>query len=69
MDCSPLVSPVHGVLQAGDLPNLGIKPGSPVLQADFLLKPRGKPLKDYTTIHLLVFMLTDFWIIYDFWRI
>ena len=29
----------------GDLPNLGIKPGSPVLQADSILsEPPGKPI-------------------------
>ena len=48
MDCSPPDSSVHGILQArilewvchaltpGDLPDLGIKPGSPALQADSL---------------------------------
>ena len=52
MDCSPLGSSVHGILQAriqarsglpcpspGDLPDPGIKPGSPALQADFLSEP------------------------------
>ena len=45
MDCSLLGSSVHGILQArilewvtfpsaGDLPDPGIKPGSPALQAD-----------------------------------
>ena len=57
-DCSPPGSSVHGFLQArilewlpfpfpGDLPNPGIKPGSPassVLQADSLpSEPPGKP--------------------------
>ena len=54
MDCSPPASSVHGILQArilewlaipspGDLPNPGIKPGSPALQADYLLTElRGK---------------------------
>ena len=48
------VSSVHEVLQEywsglsfpspGDLPDLGIEPGSPVLQADSLLsEPPGKP--------------------------
>ena len=48
MDCSPLGSPVHGILQArilewiaspffGDFPNQGIELGSPALQADSLL--------------------------------
>ena len=56
MDCSPPGSSVHGILQAeywggkpipfpGDLPDSGIKPGSPALQADSLLsEPPGKPL-------------------------
>ena len=56
MDCS-LPGSVHGILQArilewvaipspGDLPNPGIKPGSPALQADSLpSEPPGKPSK------------------------
>ena len=47
MDCSPPDFSVHGILQArilqwvgmpfsGDLPDLGIEPGSPVLQANSL---------------------------------
>ena len=47
MDCSPPDSPVHGILQVrilewvaipspGDLPDPGIEPGSPALQADSL---------------------------------
>ena len=55
LDCSPPSSSVHGILQArilewvavpfsGDLPNPGIKPTSPALQADSLpSKPPGKP--------------------------
>ena len=55
MDCSPPGSCVHGILQArilewlpcptpGDLPNPGIKPRSPALQADSLpSEPPGKP--------------------------
>ena len=55
MDCSPPGSSVHGILQArilewvaisfsGDLPNPGIKPRSPALQADTLTsEPPGKP--------------------------
>ena len=54
MDCNPQGSSVHGNLQArilewwpfpsqGDLPNSGIKPSSPELQADSLSSdPPGK---------------------------
>ena len=53
-DCSPPGFSVHGILQARilewvapppvDLPNPGIKPRSPALQADSLLtEPPGKP--------------------------
>ena len=56
MDCSPPGSSVHGILQvrilewvaipfSGYLPNPGIKPRSPALQADSLLsEPPGKPV-------------------------
>ena len=55
MDHSPPVSSVHGILQAailewvaspppGNLPDPGIEPESPVLQADSLpTEPLGKP--------------------------
>ena len=55
MDCNPPGSTLHGILQArilewlscpppGDLPDPGIEPGSPVLQADSLLtKPPPYP--------------------------
>ena len=60
MDCSPPGSSVHGILQAwilewvaflspGDLPDPGIVPRSPTLQADFFFffflpfEPPGKP--------------------------
>ena len=55
MDCSPLSSSVHGILQARilewvaisfsrDIPDPDIEPGSPALQADSLLsEPPGKP--------------------------
>ena len=58
MDGSPPGSSVHGILQAigelpwsglpcpspGDLPDPGIEPESPTLQADsFLSEPPGKP--------------------------
>ena len=56
MDCSPPGSSVHGILQPrilywrelpcpppGDLPDLGIEPGSPDLQTDSLpSEPPGK---------------------------
>ena len=54
MDHSLPGSSVHGTLQArilpfpspGDLPDLGIEPGSPALQAASLLtEPTGKPMK------------------------
>ena len=60
MDCSPLGSSVHGILQffharilewaaipsPGDLPDPGIEPGSPALQAESLPpEPLGKPHK------------------------
>ena len=53
--CDPMDCAVHGILQArtvewvafpspGDLPNPGIEPRSPALQADSLLaEPEGKP--------------------------
>ena len=56
MDCSPPGYSVHGSLQArilelvaipfsSNLPNPGIEPGSPTLQADSLpSEPPGKPL-------------------------
>ena len=55
MDCSPPGSSVHGILQArilewlpfpspGDLPDPGIVPVSPALEADaFTSEPSGKP--------------------------
>ena len=55
MDGSPPGSSVHGILQVripewvafpspGDLPNTGIEPRSPTLQADSLpAEPQGKP--------------------------
>ena len=58
MDCSISGSSVHRFLQVrilewvsfsppGDLPNPGVKPGSPTLQADSLPSvPPGKPRKD-----------------------
>ena len=59
MDWSPLGFSVYGILQArllqwvaisfsGDLPDPGIKSGSPALQADSLLSVSGKPKKPWT---------------------
>ena len=53
MDCSPQGSPVHGISQvrilewvaipfSGDLPNPGIEPPSPALQAESLIGVGGK---------------------------
>ena len=59
MDCSPPDSSVHGILQAtilkwvaipspGDLPNPGIEPRSPALQADSLpSEPPEKPIQGF----------------------
>ena len=62
MDCSPIGSSVHGILQAkilewvaipfrrGDLPDPGIEPRSPALQADSLLSShQGSPDSPCTT--------------------
>ena len=58
MDCSPRGSSVHGILQArnwtglsfpspGDLPDPGIEPRSPALQADTLTsEPPGKTFRN-----------------------
>ena len=68
MDYSPPASSVHGILQAGilewpflspgDLPNPGIEPRSPTLQADslpseppgFLAAAAAKSLQSYLTL-------------------
>ena len=59
MDCSSPGSSVHGILWArilewvatGDLPNPGIEPGSPALQADSLpSEAPGKPRYSYMDI-------------------
>ena len=66
MDYSPPGSSVHGIFQArilewvaipspGDLPNPGIEPRSPALQADSLLfRPPGKPNTIYTCVKVMV---------------
>jgi len=63
MDCCPPGSSIHGILlerilervaipSPGDLPDSGIKPRTPTLQADSLpSEPRGKP---YFTIILMI---------------
>ena len=61
-DCSPPGSSIHGIFQArirewlpfpspGDLPNPGIEPGSPALQADAL--PSEPPGKQTSSEHKL----------------
>ena len=83
MDCSPPGSFVHGISQArildwvaisfsggGGLPDSGIKPGSPTLQADSLLSgPPGKPLPlhillpEYLAfLHFKNIRITTFWL-------
>ena len=69
MDCSPLGSSVHGILQArilsglsfpspGDLPDSRMEPRSPALQADSLpSEPAGKPKK--SNICILIFPEED----------
>ena len=68
MDCSLPGSSVHGILQArilqwgacplqGDLPNTGIKPRSPSLQADSLLSEQPRKLvKTHYTVSFHIFM-------------
>ena len=59
--CHPMDYTVHGILQArllewgslpllqGDLPNPGMEPRSPALQADFLpAEPQGNPINKST---------------------
>ena len=67
MDCSPTGSFVHGIIQArilewvafpspADLPDPGIEPGSPELQACSLLsEPPGKLTGQLQTKNLMVF--------------
>ena len=60
MDCSPPDSSIHGILQARilewvamDLPDPGIEPRSPTLQADALTSdPPGKPILNMVNINL-----------------
>ena len=69
MDCSPLGSSDHGILQARirervampssrDLPDPGIEPVSPVLQADFFYhKATGEALKTFYSPQILLSLL------------
>ena len=64
MDCSPPASSVHGILQAkilkwfaipspGDLPDQGIEPGSPALEADSSpTELLGKPFLSCMKVHI-----------------
>ena len=68
MDCSLPGFSVHGILQARilewvtisfsrDLPNPGIEPGSPALEADALTsEPPGKPVSAYMSIPISQFI-------------
>ena len=67
MGCSPPGSSIHGIFRQeywsvlpfpslGDLPDPGIEPGSPALQADTLLsEPPGKLTGQLQTKNLMVF--------------
>ena len=69
MNCSPPGSSVHGILQtrilsrwpfpsSGDLPDPGIKPGSPPLQADTLLTElQAKPNLGSLVISMLCYAM------------
>ena len=77
MDCNPPGSSVHGTLQArilewvampppGDLPDPGIKPGSPALQADALpTEPWGKPMSPSSSINFSLFIFNLFCYVHD----
>ena len=66
MDCSLPDSSVRGILQARilgwvalpspeDLPDLGIKPGSPALQADSSpTEPQGRPITYWMDYHSII---------------
>ena len=72
MDCGPPGSSVHGISQArilegvpflspGNIPDPGIEPGSPALQADSLLsEPPEKPIAK-GIFCFLRFLLLDDW--------
>ena len=75
MDCSPPGSSVHGYSPGkntgevcplpGDLPNLGIKPRYPALQADSLLsEPPGKRIHTVYFIHAVYYKTHTYCILY-----
>ena len=52
----------------GDLPDPGIEPGSPALEADALTsEPPGKPISIYTTSYLYIHLLVDPEVAYVSW--
>ena len=71
MDCNLPGSSIHGILQAGilewvpipspgELPDPGIEPGSPALQADSLLsEPQGIPIlkHKYVDTHTYIYTI------------
>ena len=73
MDCSPPDSSVHGIFQAsilewdpfpsvGDLPDPGIEPESPTLQADSLLsEPPEKPTACIRKFLFLIVNIFETW--------
>ena len=77
-ECSPSVSSAHGIVQArmlvwvvipspGDLPDPGMEPASPALQADSLLpEPSEKPIRELGMIYFGIaekkFLLSGNWI-------
>ena len=77
MDYSPPGSSVHGIFQArvlewvaitspGNLPNPGVKPGSPTLQAEsLLLELPGKPLKALALYNIVYFNNCVLFIVFD----
>ena len=69
MNCSPLGSSIHGILQARilpflpqrDLPDPGVEPRSPALEADSLpLSHHGSPLTGFIASSLSFFSLLVF---------
>ena len=73
MDCSPPGFSIHGIFQArilfpspGDLPDPGIEPGSPTLQADAFLYKMWWELADrIITLFCIFFFYSLHWICYN----